>query len=86
MNDFNDFGFTAVTEQELESVQRTTRELETTAATVQQVQDKLDLLYKAVQPLLTNLKQNPDKEYIYWPQRLSKVQAFEQHIKNIYES
>ena len=44
-----DFGFTAVTEDELEAVQKT----KTTATSAQ---DKLDRLYNAITPLLNNLK------------------------------
>ena len=35
-------------------------------------------------PLLTNLKANPEKEYILWPNRLEKVEQFEDHIQKIY--
>jgi len=34
-------------------------------------------------PLLKNLKENPDKDYIFWPNRVAKVEAFEKHIKDI---
>jgi hypothetical protein len=34
-------------------------------------------------PLLSNLKQNPEKEYILWPKRLEKIEAFEDHISEI---
>lgn len=47
-------------------------------------QDKLDKLYNAVQPLLNNLKANPEKDYIYWPNRQEKVEQFETHIQGIY--
>jgi len=33
---------------------------------------------------LNNLKANPDKDYIYWPKRLEKVEQFEDHIQGIY--
>jgi hypothetical protein len=34
---------------------------------------------------LTNLKANPEKEYILWPNRLDKIEEFETHIQNIYK-
>ena len=40
-------------------------------------------LYNAILPLLSNLKQNPEKEYILWPNRLEKIEAFEDHISGI---
>jgi len=36
--------------------------------------------------LLNNLKKNPEKEYILWPDRLAKVEAFETHLQKIYKS
>ena len=83
-DDIFDFGFTVVSEEELEAVQKATAEAETASASVSSAQEKLDKLFNAVQPLLTNLKKNPEKDYIYWPNRLDKDEAFEDHIQNIY--
>jgi len=85
-DDFFDFGFTAVDEMELEAVQKATAEVSQVASTATTTQDKLDKLYNAVIPLLTNLKKNPEKEYILWPDRLSKVEAFEDKLTEIYKS
>ena len=80
MSEIFDFGFTAVTEEELESTQ-TAKAAEATAAGTT---ERLDKLYNAVIPLLSNLKKNPEKEYILWPNRLSKVEEFETYITKIY--
>jgi hypothetical protein len=80
-----DFGFTIVDEDELEVVQQATAKVETVSTSAQSTQDRLDKLYNAVQPLLNNLKQNPEKEYILWPDRLDKIEQFENHIQNIYK-
>lgn len=72
-----DFGFTAVDEDELEMVVETTK-----AAT--SYEERLDKLYNAIVPLLNNLKRNPEKEFLKWPNRLEKVEQFETHITNIY--
>ena len=72
-----DFGFTAVTEDELEAVQKT-------KVSAEGAQEKLEKLYNAITPLLTNLKKNPEKEYILWPNRLKKVEEFEDYIQKIY--
>ena len=79
-----DFGFTAVDETELEAVQKATAEASEVASTVTTTQEKIDKLYNAITPLLTNLKKNPEKEYILWPNRLAKVEEFEDHIQKIY--
>jgi hypothetical protein len=81
-----DFGFTAVDENELEAVQKATQEATQVATAATTNQEKLDKLYNAIIPLLNNLKKNPEKEYILWPDRLSKVEAFETHLNNIYKS
>lgn len=85
MSNIFDFGFTAVDESELEAVQAlgaTAKEVESKATTTQ---EKLDSLYNAIVPLLNNLKKNPEKEYILWPNRLEKVEEFETHLQSIYK-
>ena len=73
-----DFGFTAVNEDELEAVQKV-------SGTATSSEDRLNKLYNAITPLLNNLKQNPEKDYILWPNRLAKVEEFETHLQKIYE-
>ena len=85
-DDFFDFGFTAVDESDLEAVQKATNEVSQVTSTVETTQEKLDKLYNAITPLLNNLKKNPEKEYILWPDRLKKVEAFETHLQKIYSN
>jgi len=85
VDDLFDFGFTAVDETELEAVQKASAQVESVSSTVEETQAKLDGLFNAIQPLLTNLKKNPEKEYILWPNRLDKIEQFEDHIQNIYK-
>ena len=85
-DDFFDFGFTAVDENELEAVQKTQAKAAEVETTVVATQEKIDKLYNAIVPLLNNLKKNPEKEYILWPDRLTKVEAFEDYLQKIYKS
>ena len=78
-----DFGFTAVDEDELEVVQKQSQKLESTSGKADELEDKLNKLYNAILPLLSNLKANPEKEYIYWPKRTDKIEEFEDRIKEI---
>ena len=78
-----DFGFTAVDETELEAVQKTESKLETTTDKAAELETKLNNLYNAILPLLTNLKRNPEKEYILWPNRTEKIEEFEDIISKI---
>ena len=80
-----DFGFTAVDEDELEAVQQLATKSETATNTVNQLEDKLNRLYTAILPLLTNLKKNPEKDYIYWPKRTAKIDQFEDVLRKIIE-
>ena len=85
-DDLFDFGFTAVDETELSSYQQAEKKVERTTAEVESLQNKCDKLYNAIIPLLNNLKKNPEKEYILWPKRLDKGEAFETHLQNIYKA
>lgn len=81
MSDLFDFGFTTVTEDELEAVQKLTATAEEAAS----FEDRVNNLYNSITPLLNQLKANPEKEYIYWPNRVEKIEAFEDHLYKIYQ-
>ena len=83
-DDLFDFGFTAMDEGELEAVQRGQDAVNDAEQAANTAQEKLDRLYNAITPLLNNLKANPEKDYIYWPNRLKKVEDFEDKIQQIY--
>ena len=92
-DDIFDFGFTVVDESELEAVKKTqdtANDAEQLAInrleTIKSVQAKLDKLYNAITPLLNNLKKNPEKEYILWPNRVNKVEQFEDLLRKIYQA
>jgi|TARA_Y200000002_G_C22483727_1_gene579872 uncharacterized protein Yka (UPF0111/DUF47 family) len=82
MSDF-DFGFTAVDEDELEVVQKASASAESNASQVNKLENKVDKIYNAVLPLLSNLKKNPEKDYIYWPNRNLKIDQFEVVLQKI---
>ena len=84
MSDIFDFGFTAVDEDELQAVQQTAALANDAEQLATTTQERLDNLYNAITPLLNNLKKNPEKEYILWPNRLAKVEQFETHLQSIY--
>ena len=84
MSDLFDFGFTAVDEDELSAVQEAKSTLTEVSSNAETTQERLDNLYNAVIPLLTNLKANPEKEYILWPNRTEKIEQFEAKLLDIY--
>ena len=80
-----DFGFTAVTEDELTSVQEANKTAIALSEQSDSKQSQLDSLYNAIIPLLNNLKMYPEKDYILWPNRLAKVEEFEDYLQKIYK-
>ena len=43
--------------------------------------DKAQGIYNMILPLLNNLMANPEKEYIHWPDRVKKIEAFKAKLK-----
>ena len=84
MSNIFDFGFTAVDETELKAVQEAQVAISEQTSTAAELEAKVNNLYNAIVPLLTNLKKNPEKDYILWPNRLAKVEEFETMLQNIY--
>jgi len=89
-DDSNDFGFSAVSEEELKSLekklqQEVTQKEKALEEVEKSYQSKLEQLYKTVMPLLNNLAKDSQKEYIYWPDRSKKMNEFIERIKKIVE-
>jgi len=61
--DDNDFGFSAVSEEEYNSA------INKTAQTADDYKARLAEVEKIIIPFLTKLHSTGDKEYIYWPNR-----------------
>lgn len=74
---FEDFGFTAVNEEELDIVTKATTEASS-------AQERLDKMFAAIKPLLENLEKDSSKDYIYWPNRIEKINQFQAYLDNIY--
>jgi len=85
LEDF-DFGFSVVDEKELEAVTTATSKVAEASGTAVAVQTKMDKMYNAVIPLLNNLQKNPEKEYIFWPDRHNKVEQFRDKLTILYKS
>lgn len=85
VDDIFDFGFTAVDEDELEAVQQAQTVASEKSGNANEMQERLDKLYNSIVPLLNNLKKNPEKDYILWPNRLEKVEQFETRLQKIYK-
>ena len=79
-----DFGFVAIDEEELDAYQEAQSEIQKVSGEAGELQARLDRLFSSIQPLLNNLKKDPSKDYILWPNRLEKIEAFEDMLQGIY--
>jgi hypothetical protein len=78
LNEEDDFGFTIVDETEL--LKNTVSEYD---LRLEELTDKLQLMYDAILPLLKNLSKNPDQEIIKWPDRKVKILEFKKRLESI---
>jgi hypothetical protein len=81
-----DFGFSAISEDELDAVQEAKTETELLSKKLNNIDNKALVLYNAILPLLENLKENPEKDFIRWPNRVQKIEQFEKKLKSILDS
>lgn len=87
----HDFGFSAVSEDELKSMERQLQQQvlqkeEELSLTSKEYKDKLEALYKLIMPLLVNLQKDDSKEYIFWPDRTKKMTTFIAKVNKIVEN
>ena len=54
--------------------------------TASNAQVKAETMYKMIMPLLNNLKKNPDKPNIVWPDREKKIDEFIKKLDNVLKS
>ena len=73
----NDFGFSAVSEEEYNA-----RISDASSLTAEQYKERLIKLEKIIIPLLQKLHSTSDQEYIYWPNRKD---VLETEMKRILE-
>lgn len=68
-DDSDDFGFSAVSEDDYNKA------INETAETADAYKAKLEEVEKLILPFLTKLLKTADKEYIYWPNRKTAIEA-----------
>lgn len=79
-DDSDDFGFSAVSEDEYNKV------INDTAETAEAYKAKLSEVEKMIIPFLTKLLKTADKEYIYWPNRKPVIESQIQKILKLTRS
>jgi len=87
LSDF-DFGFSFI-DDEIEEERETKKKLETdftvSQETINDLNNRLQSLYSAVEPFLDNLCKNSEKSTIYWPDRALKIEAYKKKLQQIVE-
>lgn len=77
----DDFGFSLVSEEELKAHEEALKkkveeQSRVVVQTATELTDKLHGLRQMIMPLLNNLAKDPEKSYIFWPERSEKIKAF----------
>ena len=75
-----DFGFSIMSEDEIKIEEEKLKKV------VENESYKLDKVREMIMPLLKNLMKEPQKEYIYWPDRKEKVEDFLKQINDFIDS
>lgn len=81
-----DFGFTTFSEDEFKKREEIAAQeaVQQTAKEVEAVNSKVQTMYNMIVPLLQNLAKDADtREYIYWPNRKEKINAFLKKLDKI---
>lgn len=83
-----DFGFSFI-DDEIEEVKEAASKLETVhaddQAAIEDLQNRLNLMYNSIVPFLDNLCKNPEKTTIFWPDRVKKIDAYKDRLLSIVE-
>ena len=80
-----DFGF-SFADEEIHEVKKTLNAaIRGEQEKIEELEDRLKLLYSSVIPFLDNLCKNPEKSTIHWPNRVEKIQEYKQKLKLIVE-
>jgi hypothetical protein len=83
MSDDFDFGFLTVSQEQLKEREALAAQSAKTEA-FKANDEKVQRIYNLILPLLENLKKDADtKEYIYWPNRKGKIEAFIAKLQSV---
>lgn len=82
MSDENiyDFGFSLMSEDEIKIEEEKLKKV------VENESHKLNKVREMIMPLLNNLMKEPQKEYIYWPDRKERVELFIKELDKFIDS
>lgn len=76
----NDWGFSILDENELSAAHHFDEQI---ASMKKEYEKDIHDFYMIIQPLLNNLKANPNKEYLYWPDRAAIITDLDKKLNHI---
>jgi hypothetical protein len=82
----DDFGFSFVDEDFEEvkiEVSRMKTQNKSDEEMIEDLQNRLRLMFDSINPFLENLKKNPEKTTIYWPGRTAKIDDFQDRLQKL---
>ena len=86
-----DFGFSAVSEEELKKLTGAEQETEELSKLLDEqvtnaelYKDTVVQIQEMITPLINNLMLNPNKNYIYWPNRVDKMKVFKAELDKLF--
>ena len=80
-----DFGFSFADEEVEEVKENLTSIIRNDQQKIEELENRMHLLYSSIIPFLDNLCKNPEKSTIHWPNRVEKIQEYKIKLKQIVE-
>lgn len=84
LSDF-DFGFSFAEEEVNEVKEKLETVIKSDKEKIEDLENRLDTLYRSIVPFLDNLCKNPEKSTIHWPNRVERIKSYKEKIKTIVE-
>jgi glucose-6-phosphate isomerase len=79
-----DFGFSFTSEIE-DNISKLEEQQKTKDEIIENLENKINILYETITIFLDNLTKNPEKATIHWPNRVEKITEYKKKIKMILE-
>jgi ElaB/YqjD/DUF883 family membrane-anchored ribosome-binding protein len=84
LEDF-DFGFSFADEEVHEVKEKLETVIKSDKEKIEDLENRLSMVYRSIVPFLDNLCKNPEKTTIHWPNRVERIQTYKQKLKSIVE-
>jgi len=83
-----DFGF-SFTDEDVFETQGKVEKLQSAVSMdkhiIENLEQRIQMLFNAMTPFLDNLCKNPEKSTIHWPNRVEKIQEYKEKLRSIAE-